>query len=86
MTTTASICSHNCICVPRTPEETRVKDPINLYFQHRFEENKEKKLAELKKKHEAGEISDFQYNVEKFLVKNSQFQPMQTVVYMNEMA
>ena len=64
MTTTASIASHNSICAPRTSEKPKYKDPINLYFQHRFEENKEQKLAELKEKHEAGEISDFQYKIE----------------------
>ena len=84
MSTTASIGAHNCICAPRYPEQTKVKDPINLYFQHKFEENKEQKLAELKEKHETGEISDFQYKVEKYLVQHSQFKPpIDPVIHFN---
>ena len=75
MAMSASIGTHNCICAPRTPEQPKFKDPINLYFQHKFEENKEQKLAQLKEKHEAGEISDFQYKIEKYLVQHSEFKP-----------
>lgn len=86
MTTIGSTSVHNCICAPKNPEQTKQKDPLNLYFQHKFDENKAQQLAKLAQKHDAGEISDFQYNVEKYIIQHSEYQPIETVVHLNEVA
>lgn len=86
MTTIGSIGTCNGICAPQKTETEKAKDPISLYLQHRFEENKEQKLAELSKKHDAGEISDFQYKVEKYMIKHTEFKPIDTVIHFNSVA
>lgn len=88
MTTTASIGAHNSILAPRKSEQSKPKDPINRYLEYKFDENKAQKLAALEKKHSAGEISDFQYKVEKYMIKQSEYQPVLQPVasHINEVA